>query len=75
MAFPISAKDGAAAAKGKAWSEQGGVGQWEGDAAGVWEDLQSPVRMHTNGNGSCPATGPTQDCSCTLPTALSKPLL
>lgn len=38
MALPISANDGAAAAKGKARSEQGGAGQWERDA---WEDLQS----------------------------------
>lgn len=46
MAFPISANDGAAAAKGKARSEQGGAGQWEGDAAGVWEDLQSCQNAH-----------------------------
>lgn len=44
MAFPISANDGAAAAKGKARSEQGDAGQW--DAAGVWEDLQSHQNAH-----------------------------
>lgn len=46
MAFPISANDGAAAAKGKARSEQGGAGQWGGDAAGVWEDLPSCQNAH-----------------------------